>query len=48
MKRKVFLRKCNKNNMFIKQKRAQSSYSLFLKDYVYTVNEKIILTQSME
>ena len=48
MKRKVFLRKCNKNNMFIKQKRAQSSYSLFLKNYVYTVNEKIILTQSME
>ena len=47
-KERFFFRKCNKNNMFIKQKRAQSSYSLFLKNYVYTVNEKIILTQSME
>ena len=28
-----------KNNMFIKQKRAQSSYNPFIKNYVYTVNE---------
>ena len=26
--------------MFIKQKRVQSSYNLFMKYYVYTVNEK--------
>ena len=41
MKRKRFvLRKCYKNNMFTKQKRVQSSYNLFLKQYLYTVNEK--------
>ena len=49
MKRKSFvLRKCYKNNMFTKQKRVQSSYNLFLKKYLYTVNEKNILIQSME
>ena len=26
--------------MFIKQKRVQSSYNPFIKNYVYTVNEK--------
>ena len=41
MKRKSFvLRKCYKNNMFTKQKRVQSSYNLFLKQYLYTANEK--------
>ena len=34
--------------MFIKQKRVQSSYNLLLKKYLYTVNEKNILIQSME
>ena len=29
--------------MFIKQKRVQSSYNLFFKKYLYTVNEKIYL-----
>ena len=50
MKRKSFVfRKCNKkNNMFIKQKRVKSSYNPFLKKYLYTANEKNILTQSME
>ena len=49
MKRKSFvLRKCYKNNMFTKEKRVQSSYNLFLKKYLYTVNEKNILIQSME
>ena len=37
-----------KNNMFIKQKRVQSSYNPFLKKYLYTANEKNILIQSME
>ena len=49
MKRKSFvLRKCYKNNMFTKEKRVHSSYNLFLKKYLYTVNEKNILIQSME
>ena len=49
MKRKSFvLRKYCKNNMFTKEKRVQSSYNLFLKKYLYTVNEKNILIQSME
>ena len=49
MKRKSFvLRKCYKNNMFTKQKRVQSSYNLFLKQYLYTVNERNVLIQSME
>ena len=30
MKMEKFLRKCNKNNMFIKEKIVQSSYNLFL------------------
>ena len=30
MKMEKFLRKCNKNNMFIEEKRVQSSYNLFL------------------
>ena len=49
MKRKSFvLRKYYKNNMFTKEKRVQSSYNLFLKKYLYTVNEKNILIQSMK
>ena len=49
MKRKSFvLRKCYKNNMFTKQKRVQSSYNPFLKQYLYTVNERNVLIQSME
>ena len=34
--------------MFTKQKRVQSSYNLFLKQYLYTVNERNVLIQSME
>ena len=39
MKRKsFFLRKGNKNNMLIKQKRAQSSYNLVFFKYVYVAD----------
>ena len=46
MKRKSFFKEnVIKNNMFIKQKRVQSSCNLFLKKCTYTVDEKKLILQ---